>query len=443
MSNCAGHQTDTNQYVLLYWVIIRADHNLKKPSPESKIELPKFRTNVELSGGGSSVSSTKNKAETTKTAKATPSSSAKSSSTKQPHPILKKPRGPSSTGPRPTARFVSPPGSDGEGDDGKDSEIASSGSTAVHHSGDSKGSSNSTAKEERRKMTSANSKKKTNFVASTASKRRPAMPRRISSQSSTAVGGSEAGSKERVPSLGSRNSGQGSIPTNPEKPTKGVATETVEASEWLSAKAAGKRPVARLSPDKSNTQTLTSTPTSDNGSVPSGVRDARPNLTQLGSPAKIKNKVITADTSHMTGSKGGIAHRRSDTQDQPRLEVAPFVPRSRSDMGSSRRSSQELTRSRAPPQGLIASSTTTVSNTTVQGTILEYDEKSPISELALSPVYGKEDSGSTGSRRSGNSILDTRLTPTQPSPTPSVPLGRSKSQLTLLLERQGDKKTRR
>ncbi|KAI1456827.1 hypothetical protein F4805DRAFT_467847 [Annulohypoxylon moriforme] len=401
------------------------------PRPESKAESAlKVQANPETSVGGPSEPGSKDKVKSTKS---TPTS------TKQPHPILKKPRGPSSSGPRPTARFVSPPGSDGEGDDGKEGDVGSSGSTAVNHSGDSKGSTSSTAKEERKKTINTTPKKK--IVASTASRRRPAMPRRISSQSSGAVSGPEGGQKDGNSSSGSKNSGsQTPVPTIPEKSSKGgVSTTTREGGERLSAKAAGKRPAARSSEKSSPSKPCNSQTggTHSRQLVSEGAtfRPAQPD------PAVNNSKKTSVDGARQTKtSQSGSTHRRSDAQERPRPGIPPVMTRSRSDVGASRRSSQD---GLPPPQSLISSSTTTVSNTTAQGTIIEFDENPSVNEVVASAMQGTEEDAETSSRRSGSSIRDARFTPTQPSTTPTVPLGRSKSQLTLLLERQGEKKPRR
>ncbi|KAL7621477.1 hypothetical protein AAE478_008800 [Parahypoxylon ruwenzoriense] len=407
------------------------------PSLDSQLELTgEVQANAVASEGGPSEPRLESTAKGTKTAS--------SSSRKQPHPILKKPRGPSSSGPRPTARFVSPPGSDGENVDGKDGELVSSGSTAVNHSGDSKGSNSSTAKEEKKRATNSTPKKKsTAFVASTASRRRPAMPRRVSSQSSTAAGGSEAGSKEGSSSPGSRHSGsQSSVLTIPDKQAKGSPSTTKESNERLSAKAAGKRPAAQLSPDKHTAPKPKSSQASSSHSQPLPAQNKSPNAKLSESIADSKSKTTVEEAGRAKASQGKTAHRRSDTQERPRPDIAPQMSRSRSDISSSRRSSQELTR-RAPPQSLISLSTATVSNATAQGTIIEFDENPSASEAVTSALREHDEETETSSRRSGSSILDTRFTPTQPSAAPSVPLGRSKSQLTLLLERKGEKKSRR
>ncbi|KAI0897562.1 hypothetical protein F4806DRAFT_406337 [Annulohypoxylon nitens] len=400
------------------------------PSPprlESKAEsATKVQVAPGRSVGGSSEPGLKGQAKTTKS---TPTS------TKQPHPILKKPRGPSSSGPRPTARFVSPPGSDGEGDDGKEGELGSSGSTAVNHSGDSKGSTSLTAKEERRKATNTTPKKK--IVASTASRRRPAMPRRISSQSSSAVSGAEVGPKDGSSSSSSKNSGsQTPVPTIPEKSNKtGTSITAKGGSEQLSAKAAGKRPAARSSSNKPS-----SSKPASNQSRQSESEEATGRLEMPDTAVNNSRKEAVDDARLTKTIQSGSTHRRSDAQERPRPRAPPVMTRSRSDVGASRRSSQD---GLPPPQSLISSSTTTVSNTTVQGTIIEFDETPSLTEAVVSAMQGSEEDAETSSRRSGNSIRDARFTPTQPSTAPTVPLGRTKSQLTLLLERQGEKKPRR
>ncbi|KAI0886183.1 uncharacterized protein GGS22DRAFT_125378 [Annulohypoxylon maeteangense] len=401
------------------------------PRPESKAEsAPKVRANPETSVGGPSEPGSKGKARSTKS---TPTS------TKQPHPILKKPRGPSSSGPRPTARFVSPPGSDGEGEDSKDGELGSSGSTAVNHSGDSKGSTSSTAKEERKKANNTTPKKK--IVASTASRRRPAMPRRISSQSSGAVSGPDGGPRDGSSSSGSKNSGsQTPVPTIPEKTSKEGVSTAKEGAERLSAKAAGKRPAIRPSSDKSSTSKPSCPQTSgtNNRQLVSEATTFHPG--QPNPAANTSKKTTPDDAKHTKTRQSGSTHRRSDAQERPRPGIPHVMTRSRSDVGASRRSPQD---GLPPHQSLISSSTTTVSNTTAQGTIIEFDENPSVNEIVANAMQGAEEDTETSSRRSGNSLRDARFTPTQPSTAPTVPLGRSKSQLTLLLERQGEKKPRR
>ncbi|KAI0172880.1 hypothetical protein GGR52DRAFT_591383 [Hypoxylon sp. FL1284] len=403
-----------------------------KPSPPSKVELPtSVQTNTEISEEGLSESKSKGKAKATKSAPPL---------TKQPHPILKKPRGPSSSGPRPKTRFVSPAGSV---DENKDVELASSGSTAVTHNVDSKAASSSTVKEEKKKATNTTPKKKTTFVASTASRRRPAMPRRISSQSSTAVSGSDVGSKEGSSPAGPRQPGpQSSVSVaQPEKSSKRLSTN--EGGERLSAKAAGKRPATRPSPDESIAyEPSTARTSSDTRSQPPKLKN-KPTDVKQPTPAVNTTEAAMDEGKRTEAAQGGTAHRRSDIQERSRSEVPPIIPRAKSDVSAARRSSQDWARVPVPPQALISTSTATISHENAQGTIIEFDENTPAYQAVASAAQGQEDVES-GSRRSGSSILESaRFTPTQPSTTPSVPLGRSKSQLTLLLERKSQKKGRR
>ncbi|KAJ0158500.1 hypothetical protein CTA2_11453 [Colletotrichum tanaceti] len=118
--------------------------------------------------------------------------SASSSRPPPPHPILKKNRGDSKSGPRPTARFVSPHESTDE--DYKTSEGTSSGSTAASGLEMRISSVVSPTKANRKKAPVPTKR----FVASAANKRRPILPRRMSSQSST---GSDVMAKE----IGSAN----------------------------------------------------------------------------------------------------------------------------------------------------------------------------------------------------------------------------------------------
>ena len=101
-----------------------------------------------------------------------------------PHPILKKTRGPSSTGPRPTARFISPHESDAEtATTNNSSNRSSSPHSRVVVQPPSPDSRNT--KSDKKATIAEGGKKKGRIVASTAAKKRPVMNRRQSSQSST------------------------------------------------------------------------------------------------------------------------------------------------------------------------------------------------------------------------------------------------------------------
>lgn len=337
-------------------------------------------------------------------------------------PILKKPRGPSSSGPRPTARFASPLGSDTEDVGSRDSEVVSSTSTTVTSTGaETKIASNSSGKESKKKTASGPPKKKgPTFVASAASRRRPAMPRRQSSQSTT--GGSDSVAKEKA-----RDKSPGDTP---------------ETEPRLSAKAAGKRPAVAvktedLLPSKRDSDTSAGAQTS------SAKSQIKPSTAQRSEPVGDRRKDAPTSEEHKTkppGPKASQAQR--DTKERPRPEVTSPIVAPRSDPFSPRRGSSETNRSRRV-MALTSPSVAQTSTATAQGTIIEFDENLPTKQLREENGRLQSEPGNNTTTRAPTTPLDPRFTPTPPSSVPTVPLGRSKSQLTLLLERQGEKKARR
>ncbi|KAK8122142.1 hypothetical protein PG984_010812 [Apiospora sp. TS-2023a] len=342
-----------------------------------------------------------------------------------PHPILKKPRGPSTSGPRPTARFVSPPGSEDEDDTQPEPGPSSSRKkTSTEREPDSQVPS--ATKGERKKSASTAPKKKTTFVASTA-RRRPAMPRRQSSQSS--AGASEAASKDVGSSASSRSGSQRPVSPIAERASRKSAQGPRETSDKISAKAAGKLPA-----DKAK-----STSTHDaasfrvvGGTLPVIVQDEKAmpakNSSELGGKGKEQmNEIHRKDAPIKAQSlRPSVA---------PKL-TAPAIIRTRSENGPQTGSVRDGL-GRVPPHGLISTSTATTSTVAARGTMTDFDDS-----LRGQAIPGQE-GRSESTPRGGGSLLDTRFAPTPPSTAPSVPLARSKSQLTLLLERQNEKKPRR
>ncbi|KAK1590836.1 uncharacterized protein LY79DRAFT_669565 [Colletotrichum navitas] len=171
--------------------------------------------------------------------------SASSSRPPPPHPILKKTRGDSKSGPRPTARFVSPPESADE--DYKTSEGASSGSTAASGLEMRISSIASPTKSSKKKAPTPAKR----FVASAANKRRPVLPRRMSSQSSTS---SDVMAKDTGSANGTKHVGTYTVmlPHAEQSVTQGsIGPEEVEKPP--SAKAAAE--TACCSNDKPSTST--------------------------------------------------------------------------------------------------------------------------------------------------------------------------------------------
>lgn len=358
------------------------------------------------------------------TVKAIPSSSSKPPPA---HPILKKPRGPSSSGPRPTARFISPAGSDAE-DDKKESEADSSTSTAGTMTSHLKPTNASAMKDRHKKPVGGVSKKK---IVASSSKRRPAIPRRQSSQSSATS--SEVGSREERASLTSRYPvSQRSVSPIAERPSKTVATKPQDVGDRLSIKAAGKRPAV--------TSMGVSEPATFRVPVNNQGRSVIVQNTQ--SPQRkpqAQGKEPVYDNVQFRGRQAGPPHEKNDGEEQTRTEAATSTsnhPRSDIDIVRATPRESKVGR-RGLPQGLTSTSTATTSTVAAQGTIIEFDENAPARAVTSAM---QEDLPEVGLQRSGSSVT---LTPTVPSKTPIVPLGRSKSQLTLLLERQGEKKPRR
>ncbi|KAI1755654.1 hypothetical protein F4782DRAFT_363054 [Xylaria castorea] len=364
-------------------------------------------------------------------------------SAKTPHPILKKPRGPSASGPRPTARFVSPPESGIDEENTKQSGTTTPTTAATYGVGSRVpgGSGAMNTNEEKRKGNSHKPKKKTAaFVASTSSKRRPGMPRRSSSQSS--AGNSEIGSKDGDSSLGSKYDGsQSSVPTILEKPEQQQqVAKRGDGNTGLSAKAAGKRPI---------TQSRVETTTLKAGTVQSS------QLQNEGSSAGQGNVKVRGQNPARSGKTGGTAENRSktsssaavqkiDTQ-QSQSESTPSLNRSASDTGSIRPISREASRTFVAPSSLMSSSQAKLDTSVIgQGTISKFAECTP----SQGPLVGQSgenysNEAPEASQSYGGSGIGRQMTPTQPSSTPTIPLARSKSQLAILLDRKAEKKPTR
>ncbi|KAG8168043.1 hypothetical protein KVR01_003732 [Diaporthe batatas] len=406
------------------------------------------------------------------------------------HTILKKPRGPSTSGPRPTARFVDVPDSEDETpqqDGGDSAGISTKKKTDVRASS----SSISPAKVDRK-----TAPKK--FVASSAaSKRRPVLPRRQSSQSSTgsatasdpsprdAASASRNFSSQQSSNLSSRDS-------SPSKRQNGSGLPSHTAGLASRSRASGKNPQVLGSGRESTSASSQdanfqgglrkSAPTSTLSPASKGV-SCQPNLPQSqGAPGEITNAKVLGKRPELVASPSGrkvptrqgiilgdydgrlgmqrspprsvpqsmqptasagnpagtieTSRRRGAQQDKPRdcngqgdaasSSAAPKMARSRSNNESKRTSSG----------GLKSSSVVGLSNIAVAGGFDFETPKARPSKDDLPPL------GADQPDIRASSLLDSRLTPTEPSPNPPPPLGRSKSQLTLVLEREKAKNKR-
>ncbi|KAM0307726.1 hypothetical protein HYE67_000595 [Fusarium culmorum] len=346
-----------------------------------------------------------------------------SSASKPPptHPILKKARGPSASGPRPTARFVSPQESADE------DEIPSSGSTAA------------TASEAPVYVT-ASPMKKTTIPPQKFTPSSPLANKKISpSKKSTPTAEPLIRETGFGTSGGSRNAAlQQPAPHNTrttverDQPTSGQSNGVVKERPVMSEKARGKRPAAPVRPSSHRKEV---------------VKDVIAEETQQTSPSKDRPRSIHREKGVLpqarslislttNGSRRGSRTSSVSTFNVGSLESSqsqdpPPMARSQSHGGYDQHKLQNGVR--AP--GLFTEATSSTSNVAVAGTILDQSGFGPISDLN-NLDHRRPEHHTIPAVPPRPSILDARFTPTPPTTSASVPLGRTKSQLTLLLERE-------
>ncbi|KAF9879436.1 hypothetical protein CkaCkLH20_02979 [Colletotrichum karsti] len=360
--------------------------------------------------------------------------SASSSRPPPPHPILKKSRGDSKSGPRPTARFVSPHESADE--DFKTSEGTSSDSTA--NSGlEMRISALPSPVKSNKKKTSTPTKR---FVASAANKRRPVLPRRMSSQSST---GSDVMAKDVGSANGTKHVGS----YNVVHPHAEAGVQNSSVSEGIepppSAKALGKRPAKRPNFDSPNP--LKSPPIIEERREPVILQTA----SRARAPAPLDKSVTerpTQETSttrhegpktptHVPVSSPGLSSPRMVGSFSSSRSVfsAPRMERTASNSDTYR--PREASIGCPSARGLISAATAKTSTVAAVGHVEIPGEPDKRVLEALSTFDEETEPKGTPRRISSSS----HFTPTMPSATPEVPLARTRSQLTLLLEREKER----
>ncbi|KAB5528916.1 hypothetical protein GE09DRAFT_1228662 [Coniochaeta sp. 2T2.1] len=343
-----------------------------------------------------------------------------------PHPILKKVRGPSTSGPRPTARFVSPHDSEDETAKEDDESSGSLAATGLHMHRSAK----SPVKGEK-KSTPTGRK----FTASSSAKRhvRPALPRRQSSQSSA-----EPTAKLTPSSAGSSKSSAGGRSLSVEQTTPSSLASSGNSalgrSPAPSAKAAGKRPVKAPQATEQNT---------NRGSVPGTQSRAPPPVIVQHPPQAAIPQAASMERSrsHETrGTSNTTENRRSLLDPSPRggQAAAPMMARSQSNIEHPQHRPREIHSARPLPQSMITPKSTPVIKKAADVAVQVQFESESVTAQGSGGGTAKDlpDSITIASRPSTSSLY----TPTQPSPTPAPFLGRSKSQLTLLLEKMDQKK---
>ncbi|KAI1181229.1 hypothetical protein F4777DRAFT_585151 [Nemania sp. FL0916] len=360
------------------------------------------------------------------------------SSAKAPHPILKKPRGPSSSGPRPTARFVSPPGSGIDKDSVRKGEITTP--TTAPQSGNPRDSVISTTKDERKRVPPQKPKKKTTaFVASASSKRRPGMPRRTSSQSSAgaSTGTSEVGQKEGESSVGSKHDGsQSSVPTIPEKPEQQPAMLRKEKDKVLSAKAAGKRPATQ--PPVDGTSRTHTTASREPQREISSAKQVNTKTEEARAGQQKRGEKATRHTENLAKVPLSASVQANYTKKQPDIESSG----SSSDM-SMTSPPREVSRSFVPTSSLMSPTLAKLDTSVIgQATLLGVaeDMRAQHSPTAAAGPFGGSGSIDVPEKALESSGHSRQMTPTQPANSATIPLGRSMSQLSILLNRNAEKK---
>ncbi|KAK0633251.1 hypothetical protein B0T14DRAFT_560858 [Immersiella caudata] len=354
------------------------------------------------------------------------------------HPILKKSRGPSASGPRPTARFVSPAGSDDE--DIKEGEV-SSGSTAVSSDMPPPPIPETRAEEE---LAIA---PETSTPKATAKMPPPPLPPSIKREKEANATpprtGSDTGSREASSTLTAAarqrlNSGAGRASSHESGASSSSQTSQ---SSGLTMKALGKRP-AKVPRQRSTPRSVP---------VQGDKEQERPVIVHQTPGVVPPQRRSTWDTT-VTPERtpGRVGGTRRPPPPGPPPPVAGFVvdqgsenrtasmARPRSNMEGSRML-REPSAARLPLVATTVAATTVVATTTAtaQG---QFDSESVAPTSTILEARDIPDELVLPSRPSASALLDLHFTPTPPNPAPPIPFGRSKSQLTLLLERERARK---
>lgn len=399
-----------------------------------------------------------------------------------PHPILKKSRGPSSSGPRPTTRFVdgARPGAEDVSDGNNAGEMppppltrnvvpqpeshapSTPKSTKMapptvapgpaakpptmnempppplpskvkrDKPANSPGTT-STAKAD--KATTPTRK----VVVSTAAKRRPVIPRRASSQSSA---GSDREALSALAAAARQKAAAKALKPRRSSSQESGASSSSQTSQssGLTMKALGKRP-AKSPPRKQDAPGTVDTPQAGRQERPVVVQqqraaEAAEPLPQRRSTWDIRDTVAVRES----------ALRRNAESRRPPPPVAGFVAdasggakpptmmRSRSNMEGQGLVAPAV--ARIPP-ALLATTVVGTTNATAQGL---FDSENITPTSTIPEARDIPDNIMLPSRPSASALLDMQFSPTPPNPAAPIPFARSKSQLTVLLEREKARK---
>jgi hypothetical protein len=260
--------------------------------------------------------------------------------------------------------------------------------------------------------------------------RRQSSQSSVLSETSTKVSTSDSGSRA---SAGSRQGSAEQQTTTASLASSGHST--LVSSPGLSAKAAGKRPL-RATPDTSGNLVRGSLPSAQaraapiivqqqesHGPVKEGSERSRNKPASDFKPSPVKAPALLSTPSAGAGAIVGAQ------------ATAPVMARSQSNIEHQQFRPREPTLVRALPQSFITPKSVAVTKKAADVAVQVQFDSDNVTAQSGGIARDVPDSIAIASRPSTSSLY----APTQPSPTPDIPLGRSKSQLTLLLERDKDR----
>ena len=356
-----------------------------------------------------------------------------------PHPILKKTRGPSSTGPRPTARFISPHESDAETATTTDSSNLSS-SFNSHVVVQSPSSDSQHSNLDKRANVAGGAERKSRSVALTASKKRPVIARRQSSQSSTdSIAKVEAQvasqySSERIPSKSPEtSSGKGKAPLRLQETLFPDQLGTLSTRKGSSSKSLDPR---RNAPSKSSRKESSKERFPESlaqaGAGPSqGFRVVE---NQQMSDEEISEEDFELQRTLLEAANARVKHGHTQSSQQVQNVNEDPDPRSPTTSGGVFNTDTTTTRPKSSPS--LGSTPADVAGQSDIG-----DSATPL------PIVTGTKGGKNGKRRNPSDVFAKRpvllASGNAASPISTGPLAKRKSQLTLLLQKDRAKTAER
>ncbi|KAL2023545.1 hypothetical protein VTK56DRAFT_2153 [Thermocarpiscus australiensis] len=390
--------------------------------------------------------------------KKTPSLS--SSRPPPPHPILKKGRGPSASGPRPAPRFVSPPASDEEGvDEGEDPSTSNAAISSEMPPPPLPFSANQQqtidpmatvpTSETRPRSPSAELKSPAVPVPAASGSDMPPTPTPPKENKSTAHAGRKivatTATSRRRPVVLRRQSSTGCAPgprvagfaTTTAAKHPGNKRPTLTAAQLLGQSSSA--------PQKSGPM-MSPKPAKENRPVPPQTAGPSNEPVVVQQPQAMgPHRRSTWDVRDSVSSQE-VRSQQEAIQPPPKVppqafpQVAGFVVGREIDAGPPpmlrSRSNIEGPHRREPGVALLPTQATSIvatSTTTARG---QFDSEPVTSNPIVPEATDIPDNVLFAAHPSSSVLRDLRFKPTPPNPAPPIPFGRTRSELTLLLERE-------